>query len=91
MRRGSLAVAVSCGDVASGRSTRLNPNGIRSTKRSRDDNVEKRNQDVTAVLAGSPLTNPTPPVTPHQVFAVLMNSKSSGSARARITTPLPHL
>ena len=86
-RAGSLAVVAAtlpnCGDVAPGRSTRLNPSGI--GKRSRDNN-EKRNQAVAAVVAGSPLTNPTPPVTPHQVFAVLMNSKSRGSARAR-TTP----
>lgn len=78
MRTGSLTVVTaipSCGDGVSGRSTRLNPSGI--GKRSRDDNdVEKRNQAVAAAAVGSPLTNPTPPVTPHQVFAVLMNSKS---------------
>lgn len=86
-RAGSLAVVAAtlpnCGDVAPGRSTRLNPSGI--GKRSRDNNDVERNQAVAAVVAGSPLTNPTPPVTPHQVFAVLMNSKSRGSARARIT------
>ena len=67
------------GDVASGRLTRLNPSGI--VKRSRSNDVEKR-KAVAAVVAFPPtsptfpVTNQTPSVTPHQVFAVLMKCTS---------------
>ena len=67
------------GDVASGRLTRHNPSGI--VKRSRSNDVEKR-KAVAAVVAFPPtsptfpVTNQTPSVTPHQVFAVLMKCTS---------------